>query len=60
MFAGTVLGFSAILLPQLESEMSLSSDEASWLASLSNIGQLFGAVATGVLAGKFGRISPVK
>ena len=51
---GTVLGFSAILLPQLESEMMLSSDEKSWIASLSNIGQLFGAVATGILAGKLG------
>ena len=52
---GTVLGFSAILLPQLRDEMSLSSDEASWIAALSNIGQLFGAVMTGVLSGKFGR-----
>ena len=53
--AGTVLGFSAILLPQLESEMTITSDQKSWIASLSNIGQLFGAVATGVLAGKLGR-----
>ena len=53
--AGTVLGFSAILLPQLKEEMLLTSDEASWIASLSNIGQLFGAVATGVLSGKLGR-----
>ena len=53
--AGTVLGFSAILLPQLSSEISLSSDEASWIASLSNIGQLFGAIGSGILAGKFGR-----
>ena len=52
---GTVLGFSAILLPQLKTEISLTDDEASWIASLSNIGQLFGAVATGVLSGKFGR-----
>ena len=54
-----MLGFSAILLPQLESEMPISPDEKSWIASLSNIGQLFGAVATGVLAGKFGRNSAV-
>ena len=53
--AGTVLGFSAILLPQLESEMTITSDQKSWIASLSNIGQLFGAVATGILAGKFGK-----
>ena len=54
-YSGTVLGFSAILLPQLKAEISLTDDEASWIASLSNIGQLFGAVATGVLSGKFGR-----
>lgn len=35
--------------------MELSPDEASWIASLSNIGQLFGAIATGVLSGKYGR-----
>ena len=52
---GTVLGFSAILLPQLRDEMSLTSDEASWIAALSNIGQLFGAVMTGILSGKLGR-----
>ena len=34
--------------------MVISSDEKSWIASLSNIGQLFGAVATGILAGKLG------
>ena len=50
-----MLGFSAILLPQLESEMTITSDQKSWIASLSNIGQLFGAVATGILAGKFGK-----
>ena len=50
-----MLGFSAILLPQLGAEISLTSDEASWIASLSNIGQLFGAIGSGILAGKFGR-----
>ena len=50
-----MLGFSAILLPQLDSEMTITSDEASWIASLSNIGQLFGAIGTGILVGKFGR-----
>ena len=35
--------------------MSLTSDEASWIAALSNIGQLFGAVMTGILSGKLGR-----
>ena len=33
-----VLGFSAILLPQLEEERTLTADEKSWIASLSNIG----------------------
>ena len=35
--------------------MTLSPDNASWIASLSNIGQLFGAICSGVLAGKLGR-----
>ena len=35
--------------------MTITSDQKSWIASLSNIGQLFGAVATGILAGKFGK-----
>ena len=41
MLIGTVLGFSAILLPQLAEEGHIlkNSDEASWVASLSNIGQ---------------------
>ena len=38
MTLGTVLGFSAILLPQLEKEVDLSEDDKSWIASLSNIG----------------------
>ena len=38
MTLGTVLGFSAILLPQLEKEVELSEDDISWIASLSNIG----------------------
>ncbi|XP_023335245.1 facilitated trehalose transporter Tret1 isoform X2 [Eurytemora carolleeae] len=52
---GTVLGFSAILLPQLEKEVELSEDDISWIASLSNIGQLGSSIATGILSGKFGR-----
>eukprot|EP00095_Tigriopus_kingsejongensis_P012514 maker-scaffold455_size166772-snap-gene-0.29 protein:Tk12514 transcript:maker-scaffold455_size166772-snap-gene-0.29-mRNA-1 annotation:"hypothetical protein BRAFLDRAFT_82927" len=54
---GTVLGFSAILLPQLESDGTLSSksSEASWIASLSNIGQLLGALLTGWVSNQFGR-----
>ena len=53
---GTVLGFSAVLLPELREELGvLDKDEASWIASLSNIGQLGGAIVTGVLAGRFGR-----
>jgi hypothetical protein len=37
--AGTVLGFSAILLPQLSAEQDLTEADKSWIASLSNIGQ---------------------
>ena len=38
--SGTVLGFSAILLPQLEKEQPLTEDDKSWIASLSNIGNV--------------------
>jgi hypothetical protein len=34
-----VLGFSAILLPQLSAEQDLTEADKSWIASLSNIGQ---------------------
>ena len=39
---GAVLGFSAILLPQLPREITLS--DKSWLASICNLGQLVGAL----------------
>jgi hypothetical protein len=39
---GAVLGFSAILLPQLPKEITLS--DKSWLASICNLGQLVGAL----------------
>ena len=55
---GTVLGFSGILLPQLEQEghiVSVKTQEASWIASLSNIGQLVGSLLMGVFAGAIGR-----
>ena len=58
MSIGTVFGFSAILIPQLVSEglmTSSKSSEASWVASLSNIGQLFGSLMAGYLAGSCGR-----
>lgn len=52
---GTVLGFSAVLLPELEQEVHLDKDQASWIASLSNIGQLFGAIVSGMLSQRLGR-----
>ena len=55
---GTVLGFSAILIPQLVAEGHLTSPksaQASWIASLSNLGQLAGSLATGAVSNAFGR-----
>ena len=52
------MGFSGILLPQLEQEghiLSVKTQEATWIASLSNIGQLIGSLLMGVLAGAIGR-----
>lgn len=50
---GAVLGFSAILLPQLPSHISL--EDKSWIASICNVGQLFGAFAAGFVSNKVGR-----
>ena len=50
---GAVLGFSAILLPQLPSHMTL--EDKSWIASICNVGQLFGAFAAGFVSNKVGR-----
>ena len=55
---GTVLGFSAILIPQLVAEGHLSSSgqkEASWIASLSNLGALVGSLVTGAVSNALGR-----
>jgi MFS family permease len=48
-----VLGFSAILLPQLPREITLS--DKSWLASICNLGQLVGALLAGFISNKIGR-----
>ena len=50
---GAVLGFSAILLPQLPREITLS--DKSWLASICNLGQLVGALLAGFISNKIGR-----
>ena len=42
---GAVLGFSAILLPQLPENMTMS--EKSWIASICNLGQMVGAPFAG-------------
>ena len=50
---GAVLGFSAILLPQLPSHITLH--EKSDIAAICNIGQLFGAFLAGFISNKVGR-----
>ena len=53
-----LLDLSAILIPQLVEEdflTSAKSSEASWIASLSNLGQLAGSLATGVVSNTYGR-----
>ena len=54
----TYTDLSAILIPQLVEEdflTSAKSSEASWIASLSNLGQLAGSLATGVVSNTYGR-----
>ena len=53
---GAVLGYSAILLPQLESERpDITDTERSIIASVMNVGQLFVALIVGLLAAAIGR-----
>ena len=47
MNVGAVLGFSAILLPQLPENVTIS--DKSWIASICNLGQLVGALFAGKL-----------
>jgi len=55
---GLAMGFSAILIPQLqepESSIQATLEQGSWIASLFVIGDLLGCVIGGPLADKFGR-----
>jgi len=51
--AGLSFGFSAILIPQLQqpdSEIPVTLEQGSWIASLFVIGDLFGCVVGGPVA----------
>lgn len=55
---GLAMGFSAILIPQLQepdSSINATLEQGSWIASLFVIGDLLGCVIGGPLADKFGR-----
>jgi len=55
---GLAMGFSAILIPQLQepdSSIQATLEQGSWIASLFVIGDLLGCVIGGPLADKFGR-----
>jgi len=56
--AGLSMGFSAILIPQLQdpgAEITATLEQGSWIASLFVIGDLLGCVIGGPLADRFGR-----
>lgn len=56
--AGVSMAYSAVLLPQLtelESSLTASKDECSWIASLVTIGTLLGSLITGPLMDRLGR-----
>ena len=50
---GATLSFSGIFLPQLPE--SFTTSEKSWIASISNIGQLIGALISGFVSNSVGR-----
>nr|XP_049705550.1 facilitated trehalose transporter Tret1 [Helicoverpa armigera] len=55
---GSVVGFPAILLPQLkdpDSSLILSKEEGSWIASVTAISQLLGSFTTPPIMGRLGR-----
>ncbi|RVE50589.1 hypothetical protein evm_004713 [Chilo suppressalis] len=55
---GTVMGFNAILLPQLQapdSDISVDTASASWIASIVGISLVLGNLAVPTIMGKFGR-----
>ncbi|XP_071440486.1 trehalose transporter 1-like protein [Hetaerina americana] len=56
-------GYSAVLLPQISdpgSSLTLTTQEASWVASLGVISNPLGALAAGIASEVFGRRSAVK
>uniref|UniRef100_A0A0K2U1S5 Facilitated trehalose transporter Tret1like [Nasonia vitripennis] n=1 Tax=Lepeophtheirus salmonis TaxID=72036 RepID=A0A0K2U1S5_LEPSM len=53
MAIGTVLGYSAVMLPRLGSKFSL--EEKSWIASITAIFPIFSCFMAGILAQKIGR-----
>ena len=52
---GLCLGYSAVLLPELEDETELDIHHRSWVASLTAIFIFFGSVLIGVITHKIGR-----
>ncbi|KAH1018638.1 facilitated trehalose transporter Tret1-2 homolog [Dendroctonus ponderosae] len=58
---GMTLGYSAVLLPQLQESVNnldvikINTEEASWIASLAVIPMAFGTLIGGVLMEKYGR-----
>jgi len=54
--AGLSMGFSAILIPQMQepgAEITATLEQGSWIASLFVIGDLLGCVIGGPLADRF-------
>lgn len=52
---GICQGYSAILLPQLESDFKITSEESSWIASLGAVTNPIGSILSGLLAEYLGR-----
>ena len=56
--AGITNGYSAVLLPQLQSnhtEIRITAQDATWIASMAPLPMAIGCIAGGVLMEKFGR-----
>lgn len=56
--AGYTIGYSAILLPQLQSnssEIRISEEEGSWVASLTAFAMAPGCLLSGIIMQKYGR-----